>query len=221
MKKIIIFDFDGVVVTGSNEGYFNCYHQALESVGVRLKPEEERKRILSRWGQSHEREIEALLQEHPELISDAVKKYEELFETEAFTGKITLIEGAKEALDELSQNFILTIATGTNRKTVEELLEKYDIQYFKKIVSSYEIENHEDQKPSPYSVNLILNEFRFKPEEAVVIGDGGSDVKMAQGAGVEPIVVLTGHLSKNEAVELGVKHIVPSIKELPQIISSI
>lgn len=216
MKKIIIFDFDGVIVTGSNEGYFNCYHLALESVGVNLDPQEERRRILSEWGQGHIKQIETLLQEHPELVEQAVKKYEELFGTEAFSGQIRLVDGAKEALEELSKDYILTISTGTNRQTVEELIEKFDIDLFKRVVSSYEMSRAEDKKPSPYSVNLILEQFDMKPENAVVIGDGEPDVKMAQNAGVEPIVVLTGHLSKEEAEALGVKHIIPSIKELPQ-----
>jgi beta-phosphoglucomutase-like phosphatase (HAD superfamily) len=35
MVKLIIFDFDGVIITGSNEGYFTCYHKALEAIGVK------------------------------------------------------------------------------------------------------------------------------------------------------------------------------------------
>ena len=47
MIKLIIFDFDGVIITGSNDGYIKSYHHALESVGVNLEPEEERRRILA------------------------------------------------------------------------------------------------------------------------------------------------------------------------------
>ena len=58
--KLIIFDWDDVFTLGSKEGYYACYHQALEGVGVQLKPEKERKRILTKWGQSHREELKEL-----------------------------------------------------------------------------------------------------------------------------------------------------------------
>ncbi len=53
-----------------------------------------------------------------------------------------------------------------------------------------------------------------------MVGDAKNDVLMAQSAGVEPIVVLTGHLKKEEAVELGLNNIIPTVAHLLNVIDS-
>lgn len=216
MIKLIVFDFDGVIITGSNQGYFNCYHKALESVGIKLNPEKERSRILERWGQHHRREIELLLKEHPDKVDDAVKVYDENFSNTVYGDTIHLIEGAKETLEGLSKKYILTISSGTERDSLERLIKKFDIVYFKKIISGYDLKGHKQQKPSPFSIDIIAEEFKIPKGEIVCVGDGMTDVLMAQNAGVIPIVVLSGHLNEEEARSLGVKYIIPSIKELPK-----
>ena len=76
MYELLIFDWDDVFTLGSTKGYYACYHQAIESVGIVLLPEEEKRRIDSKWGSPHRVEIEALLKEYPELIDRAVMEYE-------------------------------------------------------------------------------------------------------------------------------------------------
>ena len=49
MIKLIIFDWDDVLTIGSKEGYFACYHKAINSVGIYLSPEEEYRRIVLKW----------------------------------------------------------------------------------------------------------------------------------------------------------------------------
>lgn len=43
------------------------------------------------------------------------------------------------------------------------------------------------------------------------MGDAASDMQMARNAGVTPVAVLTGHLSRQQAEELGVKHIIENV----------
>jgi len=221
MIKLIVFDFDGVIVTGSNQGYFNCYHKALEGVGVTLDPIEERRRILERWGQSHRREIELLLLDHPDKVDEAVKIYDENFETEVYGDNIVLIDQAKQVLEELSKKYILTISSGADRASIDRMIQKFDLDYFKTIISGYDLKSHEQQKPSPYSIRALQAEFGAKNEETVMIGDGLTDVQMAFNAGVTPIVVLTGHLSRSDAEGLGVSHIIEGVKSLPTLLSSL
>ena len=67
MIKLIIFDWDDVFTLGSKEGYFACYHKAINGVGVHLSPEEEHKRILAKWSRTFREELKELLKEHPEI----------------------------------------------------------------------------------------------------------------------------------------------------------
>ncbi|MBU4245864.1 MAG: HAD hydrolase-like protein, partial [Nanoarchaeota archaeon] len=53
------------------------------------------------------------------------------------------------------------------------------------------------------------------------VGDAKNDVLMARNARIEPIVVLTGHLSKSEAEVLKVKHIIPDVTEIEEVLESI
>ncbi len=48
-REAVLFDFDGVLVRGSNEAYFPVYHAAFESVGYQLDAEQERALILRYW----------------------------------------------------------------------------------------------------------------------------------------------------------------------------
>ena len=58
--KLLIFDWDDVFTLGSKEGYFACYHETLIGLGVNLNAKEERKRILKKWGQPHQEELDVL-----------------------------------------------------------------------------------------------------------------------------------------------------------------
>jgi phosphoglycolate phosphatase-like HAD superfamily hydrolase len=60
-----------------------------------------------------------------------------------------------------------------------------------------------------------------RPDETIYVGDATTDVQMARSAGVTPIVVLTGHLSKKEAHHLGVTWIISDITLLPTVLTKI
>ncbi len=214
MLKLIVFDFDGVIIEGSNEGYFRCYHKALEAVGVSLSPKEERQRILDEWGKGYIPQLEYLLKEKPEALPIAIKAYEKCYRSPVFYKDIKLIEGARESLERLSKQYNLAIATGMIRASLENLIKKFEINFFKKILTVDDIKRVEDRKPSPFILNGLLKYFKISKDETAYVGDSERDVQTAKNAGIRPIVVLTGHLTKDEAEKLGVKHIIQDINHL-------
>jgi phosphoglycolate phosphatase len=212
--KLIIFDFDGVIITGSNDGYFNCYHKALESVDVLLPYAKERESILKFWGKGHKHQLEDLLKEYPQKVDAAIKTYEACYSLE-FAKNIRLVQGADVALRDLSKTYSLAIASGMIKETLNYFLKKFNIDnLFKEIITSDEIINIEDRKPSPYMLNKLIKDFGFEKDEAVYIGDAENDVAMAKKAGIIPVVVSTGHLDREEADKLNVKNIIPDITNL-------
>ena len=219
--KLIIFDFDGVIITGSNEGYFTCYHKALGSVNVRLEPSEERKRILEWWGKGHKKQLELLLKEHPDKLDGAITAYEKCYFSPLFHKKIKLVDGADAELERLFQTRTLAIASGMVRKTMDDLIEKFHIPYFKRILTFEDAKKEEHKKPSPYMLFQLMNECGVTKDETVYVGDAENDVIMAKGAGVTPIVVLTGHLNREEAEKLGVKYIIPEVTYLETILDKL
>lgn len=67
----------------------------------------------------------------------------------------------------------------------------------------------------------LLEDFNVEPSEAIMVGDATTDVFMAQAAHVLPILVLTGQISAEEAPSLGVQYILPTIADLPELVSKL
>ncbi len=219
MIKLIIFDWDDVFTLGSKEGYFACYHKALEKVGVELDPAEERKRILAKWGQSHRDELKELLKEHPELVDKACEAYEENLFGDTFVNELHVLDGIPELLQRLAEKYTLCVVTGQHHKIFwEHVVPKFNIpDVFAKVVSAYQVPR-EHQKPDPYTLNQMMKEYGATPDETIMVGDAESDVQMARNAGIKPVVVLTGHLSEEEARALGVKDLLKDITAIESIL---
>ena len=160
MKKIklIIFDWDDVITLGSKEGYFKCYHQTLKDLNVSLKPLEEKKRILAKWGKPHREELRELLKEKPKLLNRACEIYEKKLFGNTFVDCLKLINGAREILKRLHKNYILTVATGMHPRILKNrVIPKFKIPcVFSQVISTYDIKNPKRQKPHPFIAQKIL-----------------------------------------------------------------
>ncbi|QQR63643.1 HAD family hydrolase [Candidatus Roizmanbacteria bacterium] len=223
MVKLIIFDWDDVITLGAKEGYFKCYHKAISAVGVTLSPEEEKKRILAKWGKSFRTEIEELLKENPELVDEACRVYDKEFWGNTFVDSLRLVSGINETLLRLKNKYTLAVATGNDQKMLSErIIPKFYIpSVFSRIITSHEIVDQEKTKPNPYMLEVIMKEQNISPEETVFVGDAKTDVEMAFNAHVKPVVVLTGHLTRGEAGILGVDHIIDTATQIENILSLI
>lgn len=223
MVKLIIFDWDDVFTLGSKEGYIKCLHETLVKLGFQLDPEEENERILHTWSKPHREELRNLLKEKPGLLNEACRVYEELFFGGEFVNSLRLVEGSDKLLKDLSEKYILTVATGAHPKVLkEEVFPKFGIpDVFAEIQFTYEIDDPDHHKPHPYMVEEILKHQNMKAEEAILVGDAKNDVVMAQRGNVTPVVVLTGHLNRQEAEELGVEYIIEDVIKLEEVIGQI
>ena len=223
MVKLIIFDWDDVFTLGSKEGYFACYDKALETVGISLPPEEKRNRILAKWGKSFRVELEELLKEHPELVDRAVEAYDKAYWGNTFVNELKVLPGINEFLENLHQQYTLAVATGNRHDMLEEhIFPRFNFPpVFAQIVSSHDLENQDLAKPHPHMLEKIMKEQGVAPEETIFVGDAGNDVTMALHAHVTPVVVLTGHLSKEEAEKMGVTYIIPDVTKLDTVLKKL
>lgn len=220
MIKLIVFDWDDVFTIGSKEGYFKCYHETLAELGVHLESKEEKKRILTKWGKPHREELRELLKEHPELLDKGCKIYESKLFGDTFIESVSIIPGTRKLVEKLSSNYILCVATGLNPEILKnKVIPRFNFpNVFRQILSSYDIDDVEKQKPHPFMIEQILKDQKVEPHEAIFVGDAKGDVTMARDAGLIPIVVLSGHLSKDEAEELKVKYIIKDVTQLEKIL---
>jgi len=221
MIKLIIFDWDDVITLGSKEGYYNCYRETLCELGVALDEKEMDIRIRRKWGQPFRVELNELLAEKPQLLDKAYEIfYEKKFQGTTFVDSLREVEGLNKLLLRLKEKYLLAVATGNKLDMIrDKIIPKFYIpNVFDQIVTTHDDVPEGKSKPDPYMLQLILEKQSVKPSETLYVGDADSDVLMAKNAGVEPIVVLTGHLSRKKAEELGVKHILPDVTKLEQIL---
>lgn len=213
MIKLIIFDWDDVFTQGSINGYYKCYHEAVKRVGVKLSPAKEEARIKAKWGAGYKRQLEYILKEYPELVERAVRIYEENLFGDTFVDCLTIIPGSQKLLENLAKNYKLAIATGAHPKIIRDrLIPKFQIpDVFVRIMTIYDLDDPDHAKPHPFILNKLMESLSLTPQETVMVGDADSDMQMAWNAGVEPIAVLTGHLSREQAQAIGVKHIIEKV----------
>jgi phosphoglycolate phosphatase len=223
MIKLIIFDWDDVITLGSKEGYFKCYHETMADLGVVLDMEEERKRILAKWGKSQIEELRELLKERPEMVEKAHEIYERKLFGNTFVDELRINDGTIELLQKLNLDYKLCVATAANPRLLKEVvMPKFNIpQVFSQIIFSCEISDPEKQKPHPYMLEEIMRTQRMKPEETILVGDSKAEVIMARNASALPVVVLTGHLNREEAEELNVESIIEDVTYLPGVLEKI
>lgn len=221
MIELIIFDWDDVFTLGSTAGYYRCYHEALSGVGVSLDPDEENTRIKSKWGSGHAAQLQDLLRERPDLVPEAITLYEEHFFGDTFVDCLDVVPGSQEFVSDLAKDYKLAIATGGHPQILKErILTKFHFpDVFSQIVTIYDIDDISHAKPHPYMLEVILEAQKVSFQNAVMVGDAKNDVLMARAARVEPIVVLTGHLDREQAVELGVNHIIDNVTMLRSVLA--
>lgn len=212
----LVFDCDGVLWQGTNEGYFHCYHRAATDAGIHLDFDVARKRILANWGKSARTEIEGMIPEHPKKVPEVLDRYRKLVRSDLFLDTAALVPGTGATLAQLSGSYALSAITGMNADNLTRLLARFQIRHlFRHAISTAETDDPDKQKATGYHLRDLMAGEGLAPHEVLVVGDATTDVHMARSQGTDIVVVLTGHLSQNEARQLGVGDILPAITDLP------
>lgn len=220
MKKLIIFDWDDVFTLGSKEGYFDCFHQTLVELGIEMDPEEEKRRLISKWGNNHYVQLEAVMQENPELLDEASDIYEKYLFGDTFISHLSFVNGAGSLLERLNKDYTLAVATGAHPRLLrEKIIPHFNIpDVFACLFTGYDLEDSTKGKPYPFMIEHILKELNFKPEDAVMVGDATADMKMAMNANVTPVAVLSGHMDRQDAEDLGIEFIIEDVTRLESVL---
>lgn len=224
MIKLIIFDWDDVFVIGAKEGYLACYRKAMDDFNIHPQDRMLEKITRDMWGKPNHVIIKHLIgQDNIALLPDIVNNYRKYKKDKTFLGKLHYIRNGNIFLKKISQKYILAIATSQERDVLQNyIFPKFDVVVvFNTIMSSHDFEDPNLAKPNPFMLNQLLDQYQLEPNEAIMVGDAENDVRMAQKAGVEPVVVLTGHLNKVEAKKLGVTYIIDKVTNLEQVLEKL
>ncbi len=174
--KVILFDLDGVIIDSepiydqmfkhhlrdhdiSNEDYDDiiggswelAFEYVNDKFGIKLDPQKE-----------------------SEKISDTIVDYIE-------DVGMPLKENARQAIEQLSEQYQLLVVSSSHRKVIERALRHHGLfNYFKEIIA---VEDIQYPKPHPEPYLLGMKKAKAQPEETIVIEDSLNGAKAGAAAG--------------------------------------
>ena len=189
MKRLAIFDFDGTLFDSVHDVII-CFNKALSMNGF---PTLTREEYIERLGGNIDEIVSLILKdknskENIELIK---KDYQRLYDNSNKENTLPF-PNSLEVLKEFQERNIL-LAINSNR-TTDSI--KYFVDKFFKEIDFISIEGHNPDypsKPNPYGVNNIIKKANAGLDEVIYIGDSKTDIKTAENANIDCILVTWGY----------------------------
>ena len=187
--KIIIFDFDGVILDSENS-HFIAFNEGLKNLNINISEDEYYSKYISLDDRGvitnvvNDKNISVTNEE----IDMIIKNKNDYFESRLIDNS-KLFPGVKELIIQLSKNFVLSIGSGANRSEIIKTLKNNNIyDYFEIIVSANEVNN---PKPNPETYNRVLDNINtdFNINEIIVIEDSPGGIEAAKSAGLKCIAI--------------------------------
>ena len=201
MIKAIIFDFDGVIADTEHKK-FEDLKEVTKNTPYSLKDSDfnlligkkTKSFFIELFPNIHNKDLKEILEKRRKIQYNNLEGY-------------SLIKGLKKLLDYLLEKRIkMAICTGSEKKFIEKILEKQELQkYFNSVISG---EMFSSSKPDPECYKLALLRLNLNPSEALVIEDSPAGISSAKKTGCKVLAVSTYlHREKlNEADKIFSNH---------------
>lgn len=181
MKKYILFDFDGTLVNTNDVILASWQHTYRHYLGHEMPVDH----ITSCFGEplllTMEREFPGV---NPQESADVYRQ----FQLENADKLVTIFPGIKELLADLkAAGYVLGIVTSRTRESALRYMDMFGItSYFSDLVTCDDTTVH---KPNPEPILLAMSKLGASAEESIMIGDSPFDIKCANNAGVDSVMV--------------------------------
>ena len=181
MKKYILFDFDGTLVNTNDVILASWQHTYRHYLGHEMPVDH----ITSCFGEplllTMEREFPGV---NPQESADVHRQ----FQLENADKLVTIFPGIKELLADLKEaGYVLGIVTSRTRESALRYMDMFAItSYFSDLVTCDDTTVH---KPNPEPILLAMSKLGASAEESIMIGDSPFDIKCANNAGVDSVMV--------------------------------
>ena len=178
--KGFIFDLDETLID-SKDSIIEYHRRLFEFLGIEYKKEH------SYWFYTLPAEEISNRLFPDDKLRERAKEFRYSFNPSDLFHMIKLKPGVPDILQQLKENKY-KIGLVTNRGiSTRPLLKNKDLtKYFDKIVPANEVPLN---KPDPYPINYILDEWNILKEETVYIGDSEVDIECGNRAGVHTVTV--------------------------------
>ena len=214
MKKLILFDIDGTLITAGGAGTRSMNRAFSELFGV-----EEAFRNIQMAGKTDIQIMKEGLKTHGFPYRDGnvgrmTEKYIDYLKVEINNPQRSLKRGVHETLDMMKDmDVVLGLLTGNLREGAQIKLSACGIDHY--FMDGAFGSDHEDRdRLLPVALEKFsARGFDFLPEDCVVIGDTPRDVQCAKIHGARCIAVATGPYSREELLTTEADIVVRSLSE--------
>ena len=206
MLECVLFDLDGLLVD-SEPLQFRSYQHALSQFGVSLD--------LAAWILWHSVEASAsrwIRDQGLDIDPEEVRAVKKVHYDNLVSHELELKPGARELVNECSNEFELAVVSSSRRDSIEGCLRKFELhQNFSIYVSGAELKR---SKPYPDSYLEALTVLNVAPESAIALEDSVTGYRAATAAGINCIVCPDHFIPKSNDAFLGAALVVESLTEL-------
>ena len=181
MKKYILFDFDGTLVNTNDVIIASWQHTYKHYLGYEVPIE----RITSCFGEPL---LLTMEREFPGVDPQESAAVYRSFQVANADRLVTIFPGIKELLADLKQaGYVLGVVTSRTRESALRYMDMFDItSYFSDLVTCDDTTVH---KPNPEPLLLAMSRLGATAEASIMIGDSPFDIKCANNAGVDSVMV--------------------------------
>lgn len=217
MFEAVIFDWDWTLAD-TKRFLISSFQKALREVGCNVSDRFIERRIGSGAKNTLRASLEAAgIKPSDELIQKLLERKIEV--QLSLTGTVRLIDGAMDLLNSLYGKVRMALATMSNRKVIDKLLEEVKVAKFFDVVITVDEVNR--PKPDPEIFLRCAEKMNVPPERCVVVEDSVFGVEAARKAGMKCIAIPSGAYTIEELREHKPDLIVHSLKEREKILSFI
>ena len=186
--KIIMLDFDGTL--GDTTGVIIKTTQAtIKELGLPTRTDEQCAAMI---GLRLEDIPPALFPECETDVKLYAQTYRRFFNIFNIQGAVNLYPNVLETMSELkNRGIILTMASSRSNASLTAYINDLGLSDFVSfIVGGNDVK---EGKPAPEAINMTLEKFGFKPEEAIMVGDTVFDIQMGINGGTYTCGVTYGN----------------------------
>ena len=197
MIEAVIFDLDGVLV--DSEHVWDEARRQLTAERGRPWPERATRDMMGMSSLEWSRYMHDVIgvTDSPEQISsEVVRRLEEIYRRD-----LPLVEGAVEAVQRLAARWPLGLASSSNRKLIDLVLELTELaRYFRATVSSEEVGRG---KPEPDVYLEAARRLEVSPERCAAVEVSDAGIRSAKAAGMRVLAIPNPRYPpRDEALEL-------------------
>jgi len=181
MIKLIIFDYDGVIVNSFPEVH-KIYSKICAKLGKNCpKTLEGFKKV---YGHSSSECYQQL-----GFTDEDIQEGNKIYKRETGNVKSLPFNGIKAVLEKLIQKHKLIVVSSSYRKDVEQKLESFNLlKYFSKVLGRESVKIKRFEKVE--AIKEVLNEYNVSPNETLLVGDRNVDFVEGIKAGLDKILLV-------------------------------